>query len=433
MKSKLSMFLLSLVIAFGMWFYVISVVSPDSEISLNNVHVDVQGENTLLELSNLMVVTDVDDIEVDLVLHGNRSDLIKLNRNNITITVDVSKIDKPGKHEVVYDIALPGDVPSNAVSVQTRDPDRITLQVEKRVVNREVPLILSYDKEDLPGGYTVKESGMIYPEYITVSGPESAMKNVDHAEAYLDLTDRQESFLEEQIPYVLYDKDGNVLEHELLEHEGEITVTMPIYYTKDLPLSLILKAGGGATEKDAQVKFYIPRKDDDQEPDEEITSITVSGSKALLDGETVLNLANVDLATVRDGDKLTFKLDELPLLKEEGINNESGITEIYAQITFNGLKEREFADMLVQYVNVPEGMQANGTRRVSIVVRGPEALIEKLSREEISVTVDLAGVDQGKEYYTVKVVFAEGFETLGALAVDPVLVEVIEVPTGGAA
>ena len=427
-KSWVGILLLSLAIAFGMWFYVITVVSPDSEASMNNVDVDVQGDADLKTQRNLVVITDTKDIDVDLVLEGNRTDLINLSRSEISITADISKIDKPGKHEVLLDVYVPG----TSVSVKSKNPDRITVVVENRVVNREVPLILNYNKDDLKGGYTVKETGIVCPEYITVAGPESVMKNLGHAELTLDLTDRQESILEEQISYTLFDQSGEALDNALLEHEGGVTVTMPILYAKDLPLSLLLKAGGGAEQTDAQVKFYIPRSDDSQEPDEEITSITVSGSKALLDGETVLNLASVDLATVRDGDKLPFKLDELPLLKEEGINNESGLTEIYAQITFPELMEREFTDMLVQYENLPEGMQANGTRRTGIVVRGPKALIEKLGREDISVIVDLTGVDQGKEYYTVKVVFAQGYEDVGYLQVEPVLVEVIELATGGA-
>ena len=251
MKSKLIVLLISLLVAFGLWFYVITVVSPDSEISINNVSVQSQGEKLLLEQSNLMVVTDMSDLEVDLVLNGNRTDLIKLSRSNITITVDVSKIDRAGKHEVTYDITLPGDIPSNAVSVQTRDPDRLTLVVENRVRNPEVPLKLVYDKTELPGNYTMKESAMEYPEFITVSGPESVMKNVAYAEAKLDLENRQESYIEESIPYVLYDKEGEEIESQLLTHDGTVLVTAPINYTKELPLKLQLKAGGGATEKDA--------------------------------------------------------------------------------------------------------------------------------------------------------------------------------------
>lgn len=427
MKSKLTMVLLALVIAFGLWFYVITVVSPDSEISINNVSVQSQGEKLLLEQSNLMVVTDMSELEVDLVLNGNRTDLIKLSRSNITITVDVSKIDRAGKHEVTYDISLPGDIPSNAVSVQTRDPDRLTLVVENRVRNPEVPLRLVYDKAQLPGNYTLKESAMEYPEFITVSGPESVMKNVSYAEVKLDLAGRQESYLEERIAYVLYDREGEEIESELLTHDGSVVLTAPINYTKTLPLKLQLRAGGGATEKDAQVRFFVPKAEDAQEEDEEITGITVSGSKPILDGESALTLASLDLATVRDGDKLTFKLEELPLLKEEGINNESGITEIYAIITFPQLKEQEFQDVIITTVGEGAGLQANlSQKRISIIVRGPAALVDALERSDFSAVVDMTGVTESKEYYPVRVIFGEGFEQLGALtSTEDILVEVV--------
>lgn len=428
MKSKVTMMLLALIIAFGLWFYVITVVSPDSEISINNVSVQSQGEKLLLEQSNLMVVTDMEELEVDLVLNGNRTDLIKLSRSNITITVDVSKIDRAGKHEVTYDISLPGDIPSNAVSVQTRDPDRLTIVVENRVRNPEVPLKLVYDKTQLPGNYTMKESAMEYPEFITVSGPESIMKTIAYAEVKLDLSGRQESYIDESIPYVLYDKDGEEIENELLTHDGTVQLSIPINYTKELPLKLQLKAGGGATEKDALVRFFVPKAEDSEEEDEEITGITVSGSKPILDGESALTLASIDLAAVRDGDKLIFKLDELPLLKEEGINNESGITEIYAVITFPKLKERVFQELIINTIGVGENLQANLTqKRINITVRGPVALIDKLERGDISVVVDLTGVTESKEYYPVEVKFSTGYEQLGALITkeEDILVEVI--------
>lgn len=424
MKSKLTMFLLSLVIAFGTWFYVITVVSPDSEITMHNVTVDVQGKADLLT-RNLVVTTDTDNIKVDIVLTGNRTDLIKLSKSDIIVTADISRLEKA---ESRREIPLEVYVPNTSVSVKTTSPGQIYVSVENRVTNREVPLQLRYDKDELPGGYTVKESGLVCPEFITVSGPESVMKDVKYAEAVLELKDRQISFNEETVEYVLYDTKGEVLEDERLEHEGQVEVTLPIYYTKDLPLSLILKAGGGATPQNTQVKFYVPGAEGSTEPDEEITTITVSGSKAVLEQETELNLANVDLATVRNGDRLTFVLDELPLLKDENINNESGLTQIYAEITFVDLKEREFADMLIESEGVPEGLQANlSKKRTNVVIRGSSELVNTLTREDISVVIDLTGAEKGKEYYTVKVVFGPGFESLGALTIEDILVDVIEV------
>lgn len=190
--------------------------------------------------------------------------------------------------------------------------------------------------------------------------------------------------------------------------------------TKELPLSLSLKAGGGAAPEDAQVRFFIPGV-----PDEEITSITVSGSKAVLEQETVLNLATVDLSAVRDGTRLSFVLDELPLLKAEDISNESGVNHIYAVITFEELKEREFTDMFIMAEGVPNGLQANlSVRRANVVVRGPSELVDRLTREDFCLVVDLTTAVEGKEYYPVKVVFDSNFEALGALVIDHLLVDV---------
>ena len=51
--------------------------------------------------------------------------------------------------------------------------------------------------------------------------------------------------------------------------------------------------------------------------------------------------------------------------------------------------------------------------------------IDKLEKEDITVVVDLTGVGESKEYYPVKVIFGAGFEQLGALTKEDILVEVI--------
>ena len=418
MKNKVPMLLLSLFISFGLWLYVISVVSPDSEVSISGVPVQIQGEKFLLEQSNLMIV-DISASNVSLVLNGNRSDLNKLDSRNITITMDVSKIDRAGRHPVTYDVVLPGDVPSNAVSVQTRDPDRLYIQVENRVRNPEVPLRVSYDKSLLPGGYKLRETGVEYPDYITVSGPESIMDEIAYAKVDIDLTGRQESYDNTPVAYKLYDSQNKEIESDLLTHDGTVPLTMPINYTKELPLKLQLKDGGGATATDAQVRFFVPKAADDTDKegeDKEITSISVSGSKHILDGETALTLDSVDLATISDKTKLTFKLDELPLLKEEGINNETSFNEIYAIITFPKLEEREFSDVMVYTENIGDGLSAPEVLgRIDVVVRGPMNLVEQLQRSDFRVIVDLAGVTASEEEHPVKIVFEPGYEKLGAM------------------
>jgi hypothetical protein len=77
------------VAAFGLWLYVITVVSPDSEASFD-VTVEVDNEKALHEKG--MMLNPDQKLTVHLKLSGNRSDLINLTDENITVKVDASKI-----------------------------------------------------------------------------------------------------------------------------------------------------------------------------------------------------------------------------------------------------------------------------------------------------------------------------------------------------
>ena len=89
MKSKIWTALLSVVVAFGLWLYVITVVSPDSEATFD-VYVKVDNENVLKEKG--MMLNPEQTPVVHLKLSGNRTDLIKLTNENIMVKVDAKNI-----------------------------------------------------------------------------------------------------------------------------------------------------------------------------------------------------------------------------------------------------------------------------------------------------------------------------------------------------
>ena len=88
MKNKITSFLLALAIAFGLWVYVITSVSPGSQETFYNIPVAREGE-TVLEERGLMI-TGVSTGTVNLTLSGTRKDLAKVNPGNITLKVDLS-------------------------------------------------------------------------------------------------------------------------------------------------------------------------------------------------------------------------------------------------------------------------------------------------------------------------------------------------------
>ena len=80
MKNKPLAFLLSLVVAFGLWLFVITVISPESEKTYYDIPVVIQSKNILSE-RGLMIVSE--EPKVTLELKSNRTILNNLNEANI--------------------------------------------------------------------------------------------------------------------------------------------------------------------------------------------------------------------------------------------------------------------------------------------------------------------------------------------------------------
>ena len=88
-KEKLIAVLLSLVVAFGLWVYVITVVNPEYEKTYYNIPVVLQNKDILTE-RGLMVSGDLP--MVTLVLRGDRATLNSLNETNINVFANLANI-----------------------------------------------------------------------------------------------------------------------------------------------------------------------------------------------------------------------------------------------------------------------------------------------------------------------------------------------------
>ena len=398
MKSKFLSFLLSLAIAFVLWFYVITVVSPGSEEWINDIPVVFEGETVLTEDRGMMITSDSGDVLVDLRLSGNRTDLAKVNRGNITLKVDLSKVYDPGEHELQYTIAFPGDVPQGALTTESKYPETVKLTVEKRVkkpVDVRVNFVGSAAKDFMAD---TENRVLDYPT-INVSGPSSVVELIDHAEIEVDLTDRMES-VSENFRYTLCDAEGNPVDVALVTTDvAEVHLDVKIQRFKQIPLTLALNYGGGATESAVEVVI-------------EPANISVSGSEMILQDLNEILLGSIDLSVIEDDFETSYAI-VLP----EGVSNLSERTEATIKVRFLNLAIQEFDVTEIKTINVPEGMEAERMSQVlKLRPRGPAAIMRKLTAENIMVTVDFSGKEIGS--FTIKptiTVDGEEFVNVGAV------------------
>lgn len=410
MKSKFGSMLLSLLIAFGLWMYVITEVSPGFETTIDDIPLIVQGE-TLLNERGLMI-TNWSSTTVDLTLSGNRSDLNDLNRSNITLKVDLSAITDPGVHKIDFSTSFPGNTASNAFTRESQYPESISITVERRAT-KNVQVIPIYQGE-IPEGYVSRRGNIVldYPK-ITVSGPESVVNQIDQALIVIDLTDQTES-ISQSYRFTLCDGEGNPVDSELITvNVEEVHVDLTIHRIKRVQLDVQILNGGGATAEDVVYEIDPP-------------IIQISGSDAALEqvGD-VLILGEIDLADYEEDAKITFDLT-LP----EGVTNDSGKIEAVVDLKFVGLKTKEITIEEFVAINVPEGLEADIiTKQLTILVRGPEDLIKRLDSENIVATVDFTDMGMGTSTYQVTITFDEEFKQVGVLrkpSVTATLAEPVE-------
>ena len=404
MKRRVLYVLLSVVVAFGLWLYVITVVSPESKDTFHGIRVELINEEALHE-KRLMVITD-NIPTVTLELQGNRSDLSKLNPASITVVADLSKINRAGEQDLYYSVNVPG----NSISIENQSPSSIKVMVVERS-SKEIPVVVSYNGKVPEGFLTDRENQTLDYETVTVTGPASVIDKITQASIVVNLEGQRES-IHQSYQYTLCDAKGNAVDAgNVVTDVKEINLTLKIQRVKEIQLGLTVIPGGGATEQTAQITLSH-------------TSIQVSGSEQILEQlEDTLIIGQLDLAELTgDTDKVyTFKLPE-------GVTNLSmPNNEVTVTVKFPGLKTKTLRITDIRPRNVPAGMMAEiMTKELTITIRGPEEQINALTETDVVVIVDFADAEAGTATTFPALIYVTNAEDCGAVGVHSVYAKVTE-------
>ena len=394
-QNKLLVFFLCLVLAIGFWAYVITTVSPGSEATYYNIPVILQGESLLKE-KGLVNVTKEDPV-ISLTLYGNRSDLNKINASNITVTADLSHIYDPGDHHLNYDYVFPGDVASNAITVLTKEPSTVLLQVE-RLISKPVPVGIRYNGRVDTDYIVMKEERELDYEEIMITGPESVINRIAVANIDVDLEGRTSSF-SENYRFTLCDARGNPVNADTVEtNTGSVNLTLIIQRTKTLELTVKVIDGGGATKKTSEITI-------------EPATIKVAGSEAVLKELESLELGTIDLKDwLKDGTK------EFAIKLPAGVTDLGNTEKVTVTVKFPSLSSKTLTVTNIVAENVPEEIIAEIiTQSAEVTLRGPKELMSRLTASDLKLVVDFTDAEVGTYSVKAELVIDSEFEGVGAI------------------
>lgn len=407
-ERKITSLILSVLIAFGLWWYVVNNVSMEDDITFNNIPVVREGESVLNE-KNLMI-TDISAESVSMNLTGSREDLNKVDSSNMSVKINLSNIDEPGERiPLTYTPSYPATVANTAFEVSHRNPSVIFVSVDyRRTV--EIPVTVKWTGSRSENYLYDTENYTLDYNTVTITGPATVVDQIDNAQILINLSDRKESF-SESFRYTLCNEDGQPIDAKSITTSvEEVQLTAQIQQIKEVDLVADVIYGGGATAENTTITL---------EPE----VIRVSGGKAVLEelGDTY-SVCSIDLASIeKSSHELRYTIN-LP----EGVTNQTGVSEVVVTVRFAGLRTKDVVVDNIEMINVPQGMIAEIINaNLTVRVRGPEEELSQLTEKDITAVVDLSAAEAGTATYKATIVIDEKFPNVGAMKTSSVSATVL--------
>ena len=395
--------LLSVFLAVILWLYVRAEKDPVSDARIRNIPVQITGSSVLS--SKGLTVAGLSSDRVSTTLQAPASVLSDISRKNITATIDVSRIDEAGEHTLSYNIVLPTNVNTDGVVIQEKEPETITVTVEK-LYTSTLPIEFRFEGS-VAKGYQAG-TPTIDPVNVTISGAVEQVNRVARAVVVLEAKDLKEQYTGD-LPIRLLDANGDELNDLEVELSSETAyIVYPIVVVKEIPLTVNIIAGGGATQENISEPLIVPSK------------ITVAGTQEDINHLTEISLGSIDLSKVVGTSNFTFTIDLDPSLE-----NVTGITEAKVTVTVSGLETRSFEVGNIKLQNIPRGYSAKAdTEAKTVYVRGTADELAMIDSSQLRIVADLKDVT-GSGTYTIPVrVYLDAGTEVGVIGDYSIVVSV---------
>lgn len=231
LTRNLGLKLASLVLAFVLWFLVAQIYDPKDTVTFNNIQVRLINTELLDEEGKVYEVLDNSNL-VRVTVTGPQS-IVKseLRRSDIVAEADMSKLTDINTIAITYYCE---NVSNDSVEIKGNH-DSVRLNVEDKTskwIKLESNTIGEVASGYMIGNVTLDQTN------IEVTGPKSAISQVDHAGVDINVTDSTSS-LSANVDIKLYDADGNELTLESVKKNvNSAHMTVEVLATKEVPVEI---------------------------------------------------------------------------------------------------------------------------------------------------------------------------------------------------
>ena len=374
-----------LLLSVGLWLYISNVENPVRSYELKNIPVELINTDSLI--NSKFAVASNQQFKVDLKLEGASSDVIKAKREDFKIVADMSVYAlKSGENTIPVQII---SYPEN-INIKNNGFLGIKVVLED-LIKKDIPITSKVSVTYKANVYEKEKT--ITPSKVTISGAKSAVERVNEAVIEGDAKDLEKNT---QISYDIkfIDAAGNeVKEVESDQNKAQLNIT--ITNGKSVPINL--KTTGILQQGLYFDGFELNR-----------SYVDIIGSSDVLNNIKSIDTEPLDISSLQEDGELKVTLN-IP----EGISIKDGEENIKAKIKIR--KDENINKNIVcnvNYTNLNENLLLeSSTQTVNVALSGTQSMLDKITSDDIKVTMDLADVtDEGTFTYTPTATLINGQE-----------------------
>ena len=383
LASNIRTFLLALVLGASVWLSAVTGADPDEVRPFPNpVTLEVIGQDPSLILTSEIPPT----IEVTLRAPHSVWEQLIAQENSVQGILDITGL-SAGEHTQVIQIRI-GARPAKTVLAT---PETITFTLEP-LSTQSLPVDIIVSGQ--PGvGYRAGEA-TVEPTQIAISGPESIVRQATRARVLVSLDDVRESIDEVFDVQILDDRNTILSGVSINPQTARVMIPIsPQSGYRDLAVKVVVSGQVAAGYRLENISVFPP-------------VITVFAEDAELVNALpgVVETQGLDLQDARENisTRLALTLPEtVTIVGTKTVQVQVAISPIQTSLTL--------LDQPINIIGLPDGFDFQiSPETVDVIISGPLPVLDALTPQDISVSIDVTGLDLGTHQLEPKVeVFVE--------------------------
>lgn len=353
-------------LALILWLYVMDTVNPDWEQTFEDVPITLVSTEEI-EIDNGLTIYKGYSNTVDITVRGRKTEIAQYSVDDFTVTADVISITEAGEYTLPITVEVPGEL-----ELITQSVAEVDVFVDKKA-SVTVPVKTKFTDLIISSEYSLGDP-TVSVSSITATGPSRYLTDIEYAEVSIPDLGRVSGSLTVYANVNLIDKDGAVVTSPFVSmSQTEVSVTIPVFAYKDVPLSVAYKYG------------YLNDTNSSVSLSEQ--TVYVKGDAAIVDALESIVVTTIDEKKVDDNE--TFSV---AVIMPDGIENLSGTDFVDVTITHIGTTTRMMmlpADYLV--INNPNGVNyVVKDKYIAVTLRGENSALYSLAYLSVVPHIDLS-------------------------------------------